>query len=800
MVLLSSRAISTNGIYLKNHSKAPSDVFRSVRSRSSSSIKSYLGSRSSRNRLVAVTINGSYSDHSFATTTPGYCFIGSPQIRSAHSNKDPSFRRKALNHASPQRRILSTTVATLQNDEYEDMDDNNIINKRSRLQEAYDTMFEESKTKLPSQNKVYVSPNHQNTNFYDLEEEEEHEMMLGAEDKDEYIDYISSFEDKQTVQLSSQKDDIGDNSSLGQEAKAPTSQGNDTNTIMVNEEASAIMDDLFKDDFPASLPLSQQEIKETNDMVQTNHDRYAQYHQTDSTKEIKKEVNQIPKQQVEKSSSFVSPQKAPPKASSQKTLTSKYDNNDVEQADDRYQSSTSSKSSSSSSSSLSRLSPPPQKMKTSEKEILQFTIHQIQTQIYKLNNNEEFNIHSYKQVSKVLFGVETESTNREVLEGLTGNIVQHLDSSKNISELAKLILEFRKLHSRLKKMERAEANKANGSHVNHYNQNTIMSKQNSGDTKGSFSAAVNSNHKGNDNTSSANNGNGSGDKSIPNELTLGHKHHQDGDTAIEPLVLIDASAYIFRAYYSMPPIHRFDGEPTGATLGFCNMLNRLVLTPSFLGQEEYDGESVLPPRVVLVFDSKDATNFRKELYPEYKANRKACPIDLVPQFDFVRDAADAYGILQLEAAGYEADDVIATIATKALEEGCFVNILSGDKDLMQLVTQDELTESEDNGIEPCIQLIDPMNMVRVDYKGVIDKWGVEPERLGDVLALAGDTADNVPGVPGIGPKIAVSLIQEYGSLEGILANVDDIKQKARREKLKENTDMVSLLFSLIFIP
>jgi DNA polymerase-1 len=191
----------------------------------------------------------------------------------------------------------------------------------------------------------------------------------------------------------------------------------------------------------------------------------------------------------------------------------------------------------------------------------------------------------------------------------------------------------------------------------------------------------------------------------------------------------------------------------------------------------------------MVFDSKDGTNFRKILYPDYKANRQACPEDLIPQFDFVKEAADAYGILTLEAAGYEADDVIATIATKAMEEGTHVNILSGDKDLMQLVTMD-------NG-GACIELIDPMKMVRYSHEKVIEQWGVEPSQLADVLALAGDSSDNIPGVPGIGPKIAASLIQEYGTLENVLECVDEIKQKARKQKIKENVEKATLSRQLV---
>ena len=212
------------------------------------------------------------------------------------------------------------------------------------------------------------------------------------------------------------------------------------------------------------------------------------------------------------------------------------------------------------------------------------------------------------------------------------------------------------------------------------------------------------------------------------------------------------------------------------------MMNRLILTPLLRGER---------PRIILVFDSKDGTNFRKKMYPEYKSNRVACPDDLIPQFDFVRDAADAYGLLQLEAAGYEADDVIATLSTMAVREGCHVNILSGDKDLMQLVTKD------DGGA--CVEMIDPMKMVRFCHDAVIEKWGVEPMQLGDVLALAGDKADNIPGVAGIGPKIASSLIQEYGSLEELLERVSDVKQKGRREKLQEQREMVSDNYSSLYM-
>ena len=388
---------------------------------------------------------------------------------------------------------------------------------------------------------------------------------------------------------------------------------------------------------------------------------------------------------------------------------------------------------------------------TDQADILQHQLLQIQTEIYKLNNGEEFNINSPKQVSKCLFGVENESTNKAALEALNGNIT----NSGGNAQLASLILKFRKYTRDLKMAEKQKENQANGIHVN------TVSSMRGGKDQVQVEAVKPSSI-----VSPLGSPTGDGD--------------DNGDGVREPLVLIDASAYIFRAYYSMPPIHRHDGEPTGATLGFCNMLNKLVLTPMLRGEQ---------PRVVLVFDSKEGTNFRKILYPEYKSNRKACPEDLIPQFEFVRDAASAYGILQLEAPGYEADDVIATLSNMAVDEGCHVNILSGDKDLMQLVTKD------DGGA--CIEMIDPMKMIRFCHTTVTEKWGVEPHLVGDVLGLAGDSADNIPGVPGIGPKIAASLIQDFGSLEALLENVDDVKQKGRREKLIEHTDLARLSRQLV---
>ena len=299
------------------------------------------------------------------------------------------------------------------------------------------------------------------------------------------------------------------------------------------------------------------------------------------------------------------------------------------------------------------------------------------SEIFKLNKNKEFNVNSPRQVSKVLFGIETESTNKDALEAIVGS------NSGGNGKIAELVLKIRKLARDINRFEKKEESKAAGTQVQSVNTQTDKPRI----SKGSQSSNVVFN-----------------------------------DGAVETndaLVLVDASAFIFRAYFSMPPIHRRDGMPTGATMGFCNMINRLVLNQALQGQE---------PRVVLVFDSKDGTNLRKELYPEYKSNRKRCPEDLVPQFDFVRNAATAYGIAQVEAPSYEADDVIATLTEMAKEEKLHVNILSGDKDLMQLVSL---------GDESNVHVIDPVSMVRYQHDSVEAKWGVKPELLGDLLALAG---------------------------------------------------------------
>ena len=376
-------------------------------------------------------------------------------------------------------------------------------------------------------------------------------------------------------------------------------------------------------------------------------------------------------------------------------------------------------------------------------DILTSKSESIERDVYAENGGKEFNINSPKQVSKVLFGDAGQSTNKDVLDAMA--------SAGN--RMADLILQYRQAQRDLKRAKKQIENKQNGIHVDDFHRAPPPSPV----------AAAAAQSTVNVNTDSS-------------DMDMLEYDDANGSN---PLLLVDASAYIFRAYYSMPPLHRADGMPVGAVLGFCNMLNRLVLNRSLSGDQ---------PRIVLVFDSK-GKNFRHEMYSDYKANRGPCPEDLVPQFDLIREAASAYGIDQIEAPSFEADDVIATLATMAREEGINVHVLSGDKDLMQLVTPP--------GEEPSINMIDPKEMIRVTYDVVVEKFGVPPNLLGDVLALAGDKSDNIPGVPGIGPKIASTLINEYGSLEVLLKRAREIKQKARREKLLSNTEEAVLSRKLV---
>jgi len=239
------------------------------------------------------------------------------------------------------------------------------------------------------------------------------------------------------------------------------------------------------------------------------------------------------------------------------------------------------------------------------------------------------------------------------------------------------------------------------------------------------------------------------------------------------LVLIDGSGYIFRAYHALPPLTRSDGTPTGAVSGFCNMLAKMV----------DDHAADAPTHLAVIFDAGRRT-FRNDIYPEYKAHRPDPPEDLIPQFALVREATRAFNIPAVELAGYEADDVIATYARIAHKAGVKVTIISSDKDLMQLVR---------DGVE----MADPIKQRPIGPTEVVERFGVPPERVIDVQALAGDSTDNVPGVPGIGVKTAAELINTYGDLDAVLARADEIKQEKRRENLLANKKLALLSRDLV---
>ncbi len=236
------------------------------------------------------------------------------------------------------------------------------------------------------------------------------------------------------------------------------------------------------------------------------------------------------------------------------------------------------------------------------------------------------------------------------------------------------------------------------------------------------------------------------------------------------LYLVDGSGYIFRAFFGIPPMRRPDGTPVNAVFGFTNMLLKLR------DDMEADG-------IAVIFDA-GRSSFRNEFYKEYKAQRPDAPEDLVPQFALIREATDALNLPQVEMKGYEADDLIATYARQAKEQGIEVTIVSSDKDLMQLV-------------EPGISMLDPMKNKAIGPDEVFEKFGVKPDRVIDVQALAGDSVDNVPGVPGIGIKTAAQLINEYGDLESLLERAGEIKQPKRREKLQENADLARISKRLV---
>ena len=233
--------------------------------------------------------------------------------------------------------------------------------------------------------------------------------------------------------------------------------------------------------------------------------------------------------------------------------------------------------------------------------------------------------------------------------------------------------------------------------------------------------------------------------------------------------LIDGSGYIFRAYYALPPLSRkSDGMPTGAVSGFCSMLFKL-LEDSKSNENKYK-----PTHFAVIFDAA-RKNFRNEIYSDYKANRSDAPDDLVPQFEFIRKSVKAFNLPSIELINYEADDLIATYVEQILKEGAKATIVSSDKDLMQLYKKN-------------IRIYDPMKNKFISNEDVNNKFGVNPDKVIDVQALAGDSSDNVPGVPGIGVKTAAELINQYGNLENLLKNADKIKQNKRRETLIQNKD------------
>src|ERR1700756_850868 len=240
---------------------------------------------------------------------------------------------------------------------------------------------------------------------------------------------------------------------------------------------------------------------------------------------------------------------------------------------------------------------------------------------------------------------------------------------------------------------------------------------------------------------------------------------------IKNLYLVDGSGYLFRAYHALPPMNRPDGTPTNAVFGFCRML-----AADILDKPEVD-------HVAMILDAS-GTTFRNEIYDKYKANRSEPPEDLIPQFPLIREAAKASNVTVCELEGYEADDLIATYARMAIEAGGTCTIVSSDKDLMQL-------------IRPGVEMMDPIKKIKLGPEAVMEKFGVTPDKVVDVQALAGDSTDNVPGAPGIGVKTAAQLINEYGNLESLLERTAEIKQPKRRESLEQNAELIRISKQLV---
>lgn len=236
------------------------------------------------------------------------------------------------------------------------------------------------------------------------------------------------------------------------------------------------------------------------------------------------------------------------------------------------------------------------------------------------------------------------------------------------------------------------------------------------------------------------------------------------------LYLVDGSGYIFRAFYALPPLTNPKGIPVGAVYGFCNMLQKLIT-------------KVDSNRLLVIFDAGRKT-FRQDIYTKYKAHRPAPPEELVPQFSLIRKACEAFGVPSAELDGYEADDLLAAYAKTGNRLNDKVEIISADKDLMQL-------------LKPGITMWDPIKEKAINEQTVLEKFGVTPDKVIDVQALCGDSSDNIPGVPGIGPKTAAELIQQFGSLESLLENVDQIKQPRRRDLLTQHQELARISKRLV---
>src|ERR1700742_383942 len=238
------------------------------------------------------------------------------------------------------------------------------------------------------------------------------------------------------------------------------------------------------------------------------------------------------------------------------------------------------------------------------------------------------------------------------------------------------------------------------------------------------------------------------------------------------LVLIDGSGFIFRAFHALPPMTRPDGTPVNAVFGFTNMLARLL--------KDHTGT-----HIAVIFDAGRMT-FRNRLYEAYKAHRPPAPEELIPQFILTREATEAFGVPAIELTDWEADDLIAAYAQSAVAIGGQVTIVSSDKDLMQL-------------IRPGVDMLDPIKQKPIGPAEVMEKFGVTPDKMVEVQALIGDSTDNVPGVPGIGPKGAAQLINEYGDVEAVLAAAPSMKPSKRRDMLIEHAEKARISRQLVLL-